>query len=438
MHPFHRPSAAPGRDHALIRFTHDDFRLAAEEALGAAHRGAADVGEVLATVTRIPDGDADAWLREWCDVAGAVWTAARDADAAERRASALAHYRRAATYYAAALALVAHSGEPERERPLWRRQRACWDRVVGLSPGPGERVAIPYEDITLPAWFFPAPDAAPGERRPLVVLNNGSDGATSQLWVHGGAAAAERGYHWMTFDGPGQQAALLEQGLPFRPDWEAVLTPVVDAMVVRPDVDAHRLAVVGIGQGGFWVPRALAFEHRFAAAVADPGVVDVSASWLDALSAPLRGHLERGERAAFDREMHLAELFSARTRTTLDVRGRPYGVAGDSRFALYEAVRAYRLGDEARDIRTPLLVTAPADERCWPGQAQQLYDRLPGDEHALAPFGAAESAARHGEPVGVAVRETRIFDWLDEYLAEPHLAPAERVRGGARRDVGGG
>ena len=57
------------------------------------------------------------------------------------------------------------------------------------------------------------------------MINNGSDGATSQMWVYGGAAASERGYHWMTFDGPGQQAALFEQNIPFRPDWEAVLSP---------------------------------------------------------------------------------------------------------------------------------------------------------------------------------------------------------------------
>ena len=41
----------------------------------------------------------------------------------------------------------------------------------------------------------------------------------------------------MTFDGPGQQAALLEQSIPFRPDREAVLTPVVDTFQARPDVD---------------------------------------------------------------------------------------------------------------------------------------------------------------------------------------------------------
>ena len=84
----------------------------------------------------------------------------------------------------------------------------------------------------------------------------------------------------MTFDGPGQNAALIRQGMPFRPDWENVLTPVVDDLVGPADVDAARIAVYGVSQGGYWVPRAVAFEHRIAAAIADPGVVDVSTTML--------------------------------------------------------------------------------------------------------------------------------------------------------------
>jgi hypothetical protein len=93
-----------------------------------------------------------------------------------------------------------------------------------FGPVPGERLQIRYEDTAVPGYFFRAPDAEPGEPRPLVVLNNGSDGATSHMGLFGGWAALERGYHAMTFDGPGQPAH----------DWEAVLTPVVDAMAARP------------------------------------------------------------------------------------------------------------------------------------------------------------------------------------------------------------
>ena len=382
-------------------FENDDFRRALDLVLAASRRGAADAGEALATAARIPDGDADAWLLEWTATAGAAWAAARGGGAV----SARSHYLRAATYYAAALSQVAFSAEPEREEDLWRRQRACWDRAAGLLGG--ERVAVPYEDTALPAYFFRAPGAAPGEPRALVVLNNDSDGATSAMWTLGGAAAAERGHHWMTFDGPGQQAARYEQRLAFRPDWEAVLRPVADAMVARPDVDARRLAVVGAGQAGYWIPRALAFEHRFAAAVVDPGVVDVSTAWTRKLPDDLRERLEHGDHAGFDRDMHVAELFSPAMTARLQAHGAPYGMNGGSRYELFERLAAYRLGDEVARITTPLLLTEPGGEPLWPGQSRQLYDRLTGPRELL----------RFAGDDGPALREARIFDWLDGHLA---------------------
>jgi hypothetical protein len=405
------------KNSTVLRFKNDDFRFGFEIALGACYRAAADAGEVLVTAGRVKDGDADSWVRQWSATADAVWAAAGAADGNGRHASALAHYRRAATYYATAQYLLDHSSQPERRTGLWKRQRECWERIVDLSPVPGERIAIPYEHATLPAFFFRAPDADPGERRPLVIINNGSDGATSQMWLQGGAAAAERGYHWMTFDGPGQQATLFDHRIPFRPDWEAVLTPVVDSMMRRPDVDSGRMAVIGISQAGYWVPRALAFEHRFAAAVVDPGVVDVSTSWTDPLPGWMRKQLERGKRASFDRAMRIGERLSARTRGTMRFRGMPYGIDGDSRFALYEDVARYKLGDEVQQIDTPLLITDPEGEQFWPGQSQQLYDRLRGYRD-LMHFSAADGAGRHCEPLANAQRDARVFDWLDGYLGE--------------------
>jgi hypothetical protein len=410
----------------IAHFDNDDFQFGLEIALGCAYRQASDIGEVLTTAERIHDGDDDAWVREWTATAGTCWASGQEAEAADHRVTAESFYRRAATYYATALYRIAgtadsngnvgHNGvEVPRQLDLWRRQRACWEKVVDLRPVPGERVAIPYEGTTLPAYFFRAPDAKPGEARPLVIVNNGSDGATSQMFVDGGAGAAERGYHWMTFDGPGQQAALYEQQIPFRPDWEAVLTPVIDAIFARADVDRDRVAVIGVSQGGYWVPRALAFEHRFAAAVADPGVVDVSTPWTDPLPHVMRSQLREGKQGVFDREMHLAELFQHDTKTTLAIRGHPYGVQNGSRFALFQTVAEYRLGDEIEQITTPLLITDPEGEQFWPGQAQQLYDRLRGAKE-LVTFSAAEGANRHCEPLARSLRDARIYDWLDGYL----------------------
>ena len=398
----------------MIVFQDSEFQFAFKRALGAAYRQAADIGEVLATAAGVVDADADSWVGEWTAVAGSAWSAGVEARRSGRRVSALAHFRRAATYYATAVYQIARSGEPERRLDLWRRQRACWEQILELSPVPGERVAIPYEHTTLPGFFFPAVGAA-GRRRPLVVVNNGSYQATSEMWAQAGGAAAERGYHWMTFDGPGQQASLFEQQILFRPDWENVLTPVLDAMVARRDVDADRVAVIGVGQGGYWVTRALAFEHRFAAAVVDPGIVDVLTAWTDRLSTVMGEQLDDRRQSAFDREMHLAELFAPANTQILHFHGEPYGHNGGSAFRLFMAVAAYHLGDEVQHIDTPLLITESEGDPLWPGQSRQLYDRLQSPKE-LVSFTAREGAGGHGEPLAQALRETRIFDWLDDHL----------------------
>jgi hypothetical protein len=178
----------------------------------------------------------------------------------------------------------------------------------------------------------------------------------------------------MTFDGPGRQAALWLRRLVLRPDWEAVLTPVADAMAARPDVDAARMALIGAEHAGYGVARALAFDDRFAAAVAAPGVVDVSTLWTDALPQIAREALVAGDRPAFNREIHLVGLFDPRMNDVLRRRGAWYGLDGRDAFDLYQRVRAFALGDEAERIATPLLVR----EHTWlyPGQSRELLARV--------------------------------------------------------------
>ncbi|MFF4692810.1 alpha/beta hydrolase family protein [Streptomyces sp. NPDC001307] len=136
------------------------------------------------------------------------------------------------------------------------------------SRPPAEPVSIPYEDTSLPGFLLSPPDAS--GPLPTLIVNNGSDGPGSSTWTLLGAPAVARGFRALSFDGPGQQSILFGRGVPFRPDWENVVTPVVDFLLARPDVDPRRIAPAGISQAGYWVPRALAFEYRIAAAVADP------------------------------------------------------------------------------------------------------------------------------------------------------------------------
>ena len=151
----------------------------------------------------------------------------------------------------------------------------CWLKSIALFDPPIEQVSIPYEGTALRGFYFRGKSTK--ERRPLLILNNGSDGSALDMWMWGAAGATARGYDCLTFDGPGQGYALWKQGLYFRPDWEKVITPVVDFALSRAGVDPKRIALQGISQGGYWVPRAVAFEKRIAAAIADPGVGEYGA-----------------------------------------------------------------------------------------------------------------------------------------------------------------
>jgi hypothetical protein len=122
--------------------------------------------------------------------------------------------------------------------PTWKAHRECFDEATSCFDPPFEKVEIPYEGTTLPGYVFKVDDS--DRPRPLLILNNGSDGPISAMYLQGGAAAIERGYNALAFDGPGQDAALHLQGLHFRPDWEKVVTPVVDFVLGRPDVDPGR------------------------------------------------------------------------------------------------------------------------------------------------------------------------------------------------------
>lgn len=75
---------------------------------------------------------------------------------------------------------------------------------------------------------------------------------------------------------------------------------MVDYAVSRPEVDPKRIPIQGISQSGYWVPRAVTFEKRIAAAIADPGVVDVSTSWTASLPKPMLQLLKAGHKNKFD------------------------------------------------------------------------------------------------------------------------------------------
>ncbi len=400
-------------------FKNQDFDFGLSIALGAASTRQADVGECLAVAGRIKDGDPDSWVAEWTAAAERARATAEEAEAAGNRVSAREAWLRAATYNSTATYAIAGSKRREEFEQVWSEHRDCWDRAATLFDPPAEHVTIPYENTTLEGYFFRVDESR--ALRPLLILNNGSDGPVSAMWELGGAGGVARGYNCLTFDGPGQNAALIRQHLYFRADWEAVVTPVVDYALAREEVDPDRIALLGVSQAGYWVPRALAFERRIAAGVADPGVWDVGTSWREHLPKFMLRQLERGEKDKFDRNMARAERFSGEVRAQLEFRMRPFGM--DSPYEVYKALENYTLERVIDRVRCPMLICDPDNEHFWPGQSERVYNALPGPK-ALVRFTEEEGSDGHCEPRSPAIRDQRVFDWLDEVLDRSGQGPA--------------
>lgn len=397
-----------------MKFFHNEmFDFEVQIALGSVYYRAADVGEILSTIDRIKDGDYEGWFREWYATAERVHRIADECASANHRVSARAAYLRASGYYFMATRSLDGTTNPERLLPTWEVHRRCFDSFASLQQPAIEKVAIPYEGKSLVGYLFNPEDSI--KPRPTIILNNGSDGPVNYMWVGGAAAALERGYNALTFDGPGQGEALWIQNIAFRPDWEKVITPVIDFLLQRPEVDPRKIVLTGISQAGYWAPRAAAFEKRLAAIVADGGVCDVGASWFKNLPPQLTGLLQANQREAFDRAMG-AGLASAPpvVQQTLKFRMKPYGFS--SYFDAFKAVTQYSLDGIVEQIECPVLITDPEQEQFFPGQSQQLYDRLKCPKTILR-FTEAEGADFHCEPKARSLYDQRVFDWIDEIVS---------------------
>lgn len=395
----------------MRRFYDDDgMNFAVYLSLGCGYANLADVGETLATIERIPDGDVETWVTEWEAIADQLAAQAEGSLQSGHHVSARSRFLRSCTYYDHASSMAPGSKDPTRYTSLWEKHRKCWDRAIDLFETPVERIRVPYQDTTLAGYYF-KPDIS-DEPRPTVILNNGSDGPVSSQWSLGGRAAIMRGWNAMTFDGPGQGAALHRQHLHFRYDWEEVVTPLVNYLLERPDVASDKIALQGISQAGYWAPRAAAFEHRLAALVADPGVMRVASSWEERLPQELITMLDQGNKEEFETAM--ASGHDPRGQVMLAWRMAPYGKT--SVFDVYMAAREMTLDETTvAQIECPTLVLDPDNEQFWPGQSHQLYEALRCDKRIVR-FTVGEGADWHCEPAAQSLRDERVFDFLEEVL----------------------
>jgi dienelactone hydrolase len=153
----------------------------------------------------------------------------------------------------------------------YKRGIATYAKGLKLRREPVEFVSVPYGPHRLPAYFMKAP--VPG-RAPCMVHFDGFDVTKEIIY---GAVAEEfrrRGMSLLIVDHPGVGEALRLQHLTSGPDTEKPAAASVDYLLTRPDVDPDRIGIVALSLGGYYAPRAAAFEKRFKCAVAWGAIFD--------------------------------------------------------------------------------------------------------------------------------------------------------------------
>jgi pimeloyl-ACP methyl ester carboxylesterase len=325
---------------------------------------------------------------------------------------------RANNYYRAAEFFLHGNPDDPRIDHAYNRARDCFHAAAALFDPPIEPVEIPYEGTVLHGYFYRAAgsgsDASP---RPTMMMHSGFDGPCEELHWFGAAAGQERGYHVLTFDGPGHAAARRLDGLVFRPDWENVITPVLDWLLARPGVDPTRVGLLGLSMGGMLAPRAAAFEHRLAACVAMDGVYDLGLTVTQNMGGT-RAEAEAVLCAASAPELDamIEQLMATNPTIRWAATHGQYVMGVDSPRAFFASYLDYTLADGiAEQITCPTLVCDAEEDIFFDGQPKLLFEHLTC-EKTLLDFTTAEGAGAHCQAGAQRLAFGRIYGWLDNVL----------------------
>lgn len=390
-------------------FKDQTFSFELLRTMGYAAFGGADIGECLSTAYRIEEGNFESWYEEWLKTAIRVHQEADESSKHGNKSSARDFYLRASNYYRTAEFFLHGNPEDKRILKTWRLSQSTFRRALTLLDHHWEIVTIPYEDTDLPGYLYLAGD----QPAPTLIVHGGYDSTAEELYFQVVTSALEKGYHCLVFEGPGQGAVIREQRIPFRHDWEAAVTPVVDYLIKRPEVISDKIALMGISLGGYLAPRAAAYEHRLAACIANDGLFSFQ---VGKIAAALGG--KESEELHFnspEMDNFIASIMAQDTGIRWGIENGQFTFSATNLEELVHKTEPFTLEGVAEKIKCPVLVCEAEHDHAFAGQPEQLYKSLRSSKTYMK-FTAEDSAEEHCHFGALKLANHRIFTWLDQVL----------------------
>ncbi len=327
------------------------WNLAVVSALGMG-AVASDVDSACRPLRAIADGDvaisSPAWADAWTALGARLRRQGQQDEHAGHQRSAGEKYLRGALYQLMAERALRCS-DP-RKLECYRDAMGMFRTGVELRGDGATFVEIPYGRGVLPAIFVPAAGNRPA---PCIIQFNGFDWVKEFNYLPMAEEYARRGIASLFCDQPGSGGALRLHGLPAEIESERAAGACIDFLARRRDVDVSRIGIMAASLGGYYAPRAAAFEKRLACCVAWGAFYDAG--------EVLQMRAAAGARYA---------------RSVPDVEDQMLWVTG--RNSLEDAIafmRQLTLKDVAQHITCPLLIVHGGRDRQIPvDHGQKTYD----------------------------------------------------------------
>lgn len=356
--------------------------------------GGSDLGEVYKVIAALKSqvGDGQAWFAAWSAMGRKVEALAQQAEARGHAATAAAAHMRAANYF--------QTGERLLQPRTADSQAAFAHSVALFRKGlPGlpflsiEPVEIPFErGKSLPGYFVKSRDAG-AARLPTLVFFDGLDITKELQYFRGVPELIKRGLAVLIVDGPGTGEAVRFRDMPARFDSNVAGSAAVDYLERRPDVDATRLAVMGISLGGYYAPRAAAFEPRYKACVSWGAIWDYHRTW--------QRRIDRAGQAAL----------------SVPFEHINWVLGVHSTEAAMKKLEGFRLAGVAERVTCPYLLTHGERDRQIPLEdAQALYGAIGSRDKTFKVFTVEEGGFEHCQGDNLTIGIAYIADWLAEKL----------------------